>query len=212
MSIDEAYDLLGVKEEAGFDEILGAKNKLTSTSQGDTDKIMRIETAYDILLMQSMKKRLKGEGVAQSVRFADVARRKPAKQAPAALQNLPVKVETLPTNTVLPVSAAFIGLSIWTLAQGLADPAGRVSNDAPGLQIALALGASVYLLTDKKRVPRGRAVGITVAGLLLGVLIGGGLQSWLRVDIVPIGSLASPAAFVSEFGILALWASVALLA
>ncbi len=33
----------------------------------------------------------------------------------------------------------------------------------------------------------GRAVGITVAGLLLGVLIGGGLQSWLRVDIVPIG-------------------------
>lgn len=26
-----------------------------------------------------------------------------------------------------------------------------------------------------------------MAGLLLGVLIGGGLQSWLRVDIVPIG-------------------------
>lgn len=41
------------------------------------------------------------------------------------------------------------------MMQGLADPAGRVSNDAPGLQIALALGASVYLLTDKKRVPRG---------------------------------------------------------
>ena len=117
-------------------------------------------------------------------------------QAPAALQKLPVRVETLPTNTALPVSAAFIGLSIWTLAQvhiahhpaksstvellptseqgrvlfkqsrccsplvecmkqGLADPVGRVSNDAPGLQIALALGASVYLLTDKKRVPRG---------------------------------------------------------
>ncbi|CAL8472111.1 g11653 [Coccomyxa elongata] len=210
MSIDDAYDLLNVKEDAGFDEILSAKNKLSSASQGDTDKIMRIETAYDILLMQSMKKRLKGEGVAQSVRFADVARRKPTKQAPAV--KLPVRVETLPTNTALPVSAAFIGLSIWTLAQGLADPAGRVSNDAPGLQIALALGASVYLLTDKKRVPRGRAVGITVAGLLLGVLIGGGLQSWLRVDIVPIGGLASPAAFVSEFGILALWASVALLA
>ncbi|EIE23547.1 hypothetical protein COCSUDRAFT_65972 [Coccomyxa subellipsoidea C-169] len=136
MSIDEAYDLLGVKEEAGFDEIMSAKNRLTSASQGDKDKIV----------------------------------------------------------------------------QGLVDPAGRVSNDAPGLQIALALGASVYLLTDKKRVGRGRAVGITVAGLLLGVLIGGGLQSWLRVDIVPIGGLASPAAFVSEFGILALWASVSLLA
>lgn len=42
---------------------------------------MQIETAYDILFMQSMKKRLSGEAnVSQSVRFADVARRKPAKQ------------------------------------------------------------------------------------------------------------------------------------
>jgi hypothetical protein len=40
--------------------------------------------------------------------------------------------------------------------QGLTDPAGRVMNDAPGFQIALALGASVYLLSEKKRVPRGR--------------------------------------------------------
>lgn len=41
--------------------------------------------------------------------------------------------------------------------QGLADPAGRISNDAPGLQLAIALGASVYLLAEKKRVPRGEA-------------------------------------------------------
>ncbi len=122
MSIDEAYDLLGVKEEAGFDEIMSAKNRLTSASQGDKDKIVQVrqeagemeklvkiisahpqqvywcavsitslavsskynvaqvETAYDILLMQSMKKRLSGEGVAQNVRFADVARRKTVKQ------------------------------------------------------------------------------------------------------------------------------------
>ena len=32
----------------------------------------------------------------------------------------------------------------------------------------------------------GKAVGITVAGLLAGVLLGAALQSWLRVDIVPI--------------------------
>ncbi len=29
-------------------------------------------------------------------------------------------------------------------------------------------------------------MGITVAGLLAGVLLGAALQSWLRVDIVPI--------------------------
>ena len=39
--------------------------------------------------------------------------------------------------------------------QGLADPAGRITNDAPGLQLAIALGASVYLLSERKRVPRG---------------------------------------------------------
>ena len=32
----------------------------------------------------------------------------------------------------------------------------------------------------------GKAAGITVAGLLAGVLLGAALQSWLRVDIVPI--------------------------
>jgi hypothetical protein len=30
-------------------------------------------------------------------------------------------------------------------------------------------------------------VGITVAGLVAGVLVGAALQSWLRVDIVPLG-------------------------
>ena len=43
--------------------------------------------------------------------------------------------------------------------QGLADPAGRITNDAPGLQLAIALGASVYLLSEKKRVPRGECCG-----------------------------------------------------
>lgn len=46
--------------------------------------------------------------------------------------------------------------------QGLADPTGRISNDAPGLQIALALGASIYLLTDKKRVPRGSLLFLSI--------------------------------------------------
>ncbi|CAL5224812.1 g7558 [Coccomyxa viridis] len=210
MSTDQAYTLLGVREGAGFEEILTAKNKLTKSNEHDQDKIVRIETAYDILFMQSMKKRLAGEGVAAKIRYADVAKRKPAKQAPK--QKLPVRVEQLPSDTTLPASALYLALLIWTTAQGLADPAGRITNDAPGLQLAIALGASVYLLSEKKRVPRGKAAGITVAGLLAGVLLGAALQSWLRVDIVPIGGLGSPAALISDFGILALWGGALLLA
>ena len=128
--------------------------------------------------------------------------------------------------------------SLW---QGFSDPMrGVAANDAPGLQLAIAMGAGVYVLSDKKRVPRGditiptyacasagcapnrttaqlaslgcylearfiyfddrihlntacgwvlagKAAGIVVGGLLAGVLLGAGLQSWLRVDIVPIG-------------------------
>jgi hypothetical protein len=42
--------------------------------------------------------------------------------------------------------------------QGFSDPMrGAAYNDAPGLQLAIALGAAVYVLSDKKRVPRGKA-------------------------------------------------------
>ena len=44
--------------------------------------------------------------------------------------------------------------------------------------------------------PAGKAAGITVAGLLAGVLLGAALQSWLRVDIVPIA--VNPPAHLPE--------------
>ena len=42
MSTDQAYSLLGVREGAGFDEILTAKNKLTKVNEHDQDKIVRV--------------------------------------------------------------------------------------------------------------------------------------------------------------------------
>ena len=42
---------------------------------------VQLEVAYDTLLMQAMQKRIKGEVAGQSVRFADVPKRRPASQA-----------------------------------------------------------------------------------------------------------------------------------
>ena len=42
MSTDQAYSLLGVREGAGFDEILTAKNKLTKANEHDQDKIVKV--------------------------------------------------------------------------------------------------------------------------------------------------------------------------
>jgi DnaJ-class molecular chaperone len=42
MSTDEAYDILGVKEGAGFEEIMAAKNKLTRANEADRDKVVKV--------------------------------------------------------------------------------------------------------------------------------------------------------------------------
>ena len=42
MSADQAYDLLGVREGAGFDDILTAKNRLTKANEHDQDKVVRV--------------------------------------------------------------------------------------------------------------------------------------------------------------------------
>jgi hypothetical protein len=53
----------------------------------------------------------------------------------------------------------------------------------------------------------GKATLITVAGLLVGAGLGGLVESWLRVDIVPVLGIGSPAVVVSEFVLFSLWAS-----
>lgn len=99
--------------------------------------------------------------------------------------------------------AVFGALAAWTLAQGLmaSDPGAAPGGDVPGLQIALGLAAAVYLLTEKKRVGLGKAAAIALGGLVAGTLVGSALESWLRVDVVPLFGLASPGALVSEFSL-----------
>lgn len=53
----------------------------------------------------------------------------------------------------------------------------------------------------------GKASLITVGGLVSGALLGGLVESWLRVDIVPVFGIGSPAIVVSEFVLFSLWFS-----
>ena len=48
---------------------------------------------------------------------------------------------------------------------------------------------------------------MTVAGLVAGSVIGGGIESWLRVDLIPVFGIGSPAVVVSEFVLISLWLS-----
>lgn len=44
----------------------------------------------------------------------------------------------------------------------------------------------------------GKAVGITIGGLIVGAVVGSAVENWLQVDIVPFLGIHSPAAVVGE--------------
>jgi hypothetical protein len=215
MSTDQAYEILGVKAGASFEQIMTAKNKLLAKAGSNTDRRTEVEQAYDILLMQAMKRRLTGEGVGANVRFADVAPKRSAGQvATKVLKTLPggVQLSRPAQKDIAAQSALFAGLAAWALIQGLTEPAVVAQTDVPGLQLAAGTFASVYLLRDRKKVGLARALGLTAAGLTLGALLGGAIQNYLHVEIVPLGGLNSPGIFVSEFALAGLWAAATFLA
>jgi hypothetical protein len=224
LSLQDAYETLGVKEGATSDDVIAAKNRLLSRHNDNEPKRAQIETAYDVIFMHLMKARLSGElPVSARVRFADVvsspkrkssssdrssSRQQPPRQLPGGLLLQPFSDQQTSTTS----GAIFAALLTWSMIQALAEPPSMAAVDVPGLQIALGSAASVYLLREKKKATLPRALGITFLGLLVGTLAGGLVETWLRVDIVPIGSFNSPGVLVGEFSIAGLLASCLLLA
>jgi hypothetical protein len=158
-----------------------------------------VEAAYDLIFANQLRARLTGDlPVSSNVRFADV-RRRAAPPAPAGaaqkaqqlLQSLPgggVALARPPPRAAATAAAVYGGLAAWTLAQGLLEPSPEAAAaDVPGVQLALATAACVYLLRDQKRVGLGKAAALALAGLVAGTFLGAAVQSWLRVDIIPLG-------------------------
>ena len=111
--------------------------------------VLQLEMAYDTLLMQAMKKRLRGEVAGQSVRFADVPKRRAAgtvstwhqcllysthqalctaclclmyvQAAKQAIKRLPggIEVRQTPKDDLVKLSAGFAVLGGWSLLQVL---------------------------------------------------------------------------------------------
>jgi len=82
----------------------------------------------------------------------------------------------------------------------------------PSLQIALALAASVYFLKEQKKTSLGLAIALAIASVSVAGILGGFLESFLRVDLVPLGPLHSPATLVGELCLAGAAAATLLLA
>lgn len=213
MTLEDALKLLGVGEGASFDEILGAKKKLLDSSAGDQDRISQLEAAYDTLLMQSLSQRRSGKVLDSTIRYADVRRAKSLATGggpewlKGAIQKSPVALQQPSADTVVLQTGVYGALIIWTFATGLSSSnAAAVASgaDTPGFILAIGFGSSLYFLR-KQNLKLGKATFITVGGLVAGALLGGLVESWLRVDIAPLLGIRSPAIVVSEFVLVSLY-------
>jgi len=87
----------------------------------------------------------------------------------------------------LRLGAGFAGLLAWALVGALIESPERQLADVAALPLALSGVWAVYSLREGKRLSLLRASGITAGAAIVGTLLGTALNSWLRVDIVPLG-------------------------
>ncbi len=170
MSEINPYEQLGITTSASFDEVQDARNRLLQQCGGDRQRQESIEAAYDAILMERLRLRQEGKiKVPERIRFPEKLVQAPPAAAPAPVKQSPKWLQTLidtpqPADILWP-AGVFLGLSVLSLTA-----AGASSL----LQMALAIGvgASLYFLNRKER-KFGRAVLLTLTGLIGGLVLGG---------------------------------------
>ncbi|KAB8315196.1 molecular chaperone DnaJ [Tolypothrix campylonemoides VB511288] len=181
MSEHNPYEKLGVSEDASFDEIQDVRNRLLEQYSGDAKRLEVIEAAYDAILMERLRMRQEGKiKVPERIRFPERLVQPPSKetlsprkQSPAWLQRILDK--PTPADVLLP-GAWYIGLS----AISVFYPVGN--NQILQLALVLGVGVSIYVL-NRKEGKFGRAVLLTLIGLITGLIAGGLVASWLLPQI-----------------------------
>ncbi len=185
MSDQNPYEKLGVVEESTFDEIQQARTRLLLKHGDDANVKESIEAAYDAILMERLRMRQEGKiKVPEGIRFAERLSQAPAKSTPAPVKQSPAWLQRLIdrpslSDAVLP-GMFFLGLG------GLIGYY-REAADLSVLQLALmaAVGLSLFFLYRKER-KSGRALLITVVGLIVGLIAGGWLGTWLLPQLTGV--------------------------
>ncbi|MEN9213282.1 MAG: CPP1-like family protein [Thermostichus sp. DG_1_5_bins_95] len=168
------YQVLGISEEASFEEIQSARERLLASLGADEQQQERVEQAYDAILMQRLRLRKEGKiAVPDRIRYAEQR----ATPTPAPDLSVPppagktsswihrwLDTPTL-ADTLLPTTAILGGLIAWVIF---------TSDEYPSLQLALGLMVSIYFLYRKER-RFIRSFLLALAGLSLGLLLAYGI-------------------------------------
>ncbi|MFM7405148.1 MAG: CPP1-like family protein [Cuspidothrix sp.] len=177
MSDQNPYEKLGVSEDASFDEIQDARNRLLEQHGGEGNSQEVIEAAYDAILMERLRMRQEGKiKVPERIRFPEIRVQSSTPTSPNLNRQTPEWLQRSldqPTLTDVLIPAAwYLGLS----GISLFYPGG--SEQVLQLALVLGVGIGVYFL-NRKEGKFGRAVLFTLVSLIVGLIVGGLIAGWV---------------------------------
>jgi hypothetical protein len=199
MSQQSPYEQLGVAEDATFEEIQAAKQRVIAQFSGDLQLQDNVEAAYDAILMERLKLRQQGKiKVPDGIRFPE----KPpavAKFSPPSIANSPSWMgdtfERPSQSEILTTSGVYTVLSGAALVPSIAFAG------LPTL-VALGTGFSLYFINNKQRRFKRALLGSLIA-LVVGTAVAGLLVNNLHLPVARIGLQGE--VFASLLTFLLLW-------
>jgi len=187
MSEPTPYDKLGVNDEASFEEVRDARDRLLREYDGDESQQEAIEVAYDAILMDRLRARKEGKiAVPDRIRY-------PERIATAAPPTLPSNAQRRAPSWLSKLLDEPSQKDIY-ISLGIFAGIGAISFFVPAAAttwLSFGLIASVYWLTRKDN-RFGRSLLISLSGVTLGVLL-----ATLTNQILIVSRLASNGFFPS---------------
>jgi len=194
MTEPNPYEQLGIAEDASFDEIQAARDRLVNEHRGDIKIAEAVEAAYDAVLMDRLRLRQEGKlQVPDRIRFPD-------RTDSEALESEPPKApQWLSGHLHSPAQ----GELLWTTGIfGILGTASFISGaKVDSLAFILGLGflADLYFL-NRKGQKFGRALLLTCGGLVVGLVVGA-----LLATILLNANVLGPGAFALVHTLVALF-------
>lgn len=206
MNEPSPYQRLGVTEAATFEEIQEAKKRLTQQYQDNAQMLESVETAYDAVIMDRLRRRQEGRiKVPDRIRFPEQiteykqsAIAQASKGSPSWLRNL---LDKPSTGDILIPGTIYVILSILTVVAS----SGK-GDSLLGLLMAIASFVAVYFIYRKEK-RFGRALLLSLGGLVVGVSIGYALFSGLQGSNIKLTLESEQIAAIAAYIILWLMTS-----
>lgn len=174
-----------------------------SSSEEDTP-------AGNAALQDELVRLLRAQTAKEAARARRPWYRKAEESLPPVVRNNAPALRVSPASDLGVTGALFGAALLVALAQGTAPHAEYSVDSPPTLSLAVGFAAALYHLRTKGA-PLPRAALLVVLGLAAGTILGSSAEAVLLVEVVPLGSLSSPAALISLFSLAGMFSSAALL-